>query len=298
MFRQILKNKRRPKVLSWRLSLWTSPLKRKKRWRTNLSRLLQQLRGHQDTIDTLDEAVEFWSPWPSKQCCFGSHDILSDSQNSSTPNSQSASTYDAPMQKQMERLEMDMFPNPSTFAFWKMSFRSEVCSGSCHPSYAMIWISEIDLAKSVEDSRTSRSTPEKTFPILRRSMRRSRVHWRNYSPRVTSARKCSLKNRRQNEERFLRGRQIAFIFRITGTGESILDFCDLVGVSHRRHNVQGFDTKWDEVLLSMKNFRRWHSGTFIQDETQRFRTIGVYFGIVYSRYKAKKEKTQIHSTGR
>ena len=32
--------------------------------------------------------------------------------------------------------------------------------------------------------------------------------------------------------------------RVTGTDESILDFCDLVGVSLRGDNVQGFDTKW------------------------------------------------------
>ena len=59
-----------------------------------------------------------------------------------TLNAQSASTLDAPMQEEKERLEFDKFPNPSTFAVWKMSFRSEDCSVSCHRSYAMIRISE------------------------------------------------------------------------------------------------------------------------------------------------------------
>ena len=63
-------------------------------------------------------------------------------------NVQSAST------KEKERLEFDKFPNPSTFAVWKMKLCSEVCSGSCHPSYPMTWLSEIDSAKSVEDVRT------------------------------------------------------------------------------------------------------------------------------------------------
>ena len=49
-----------------------------------------------------------------------------------TQNAQSASTLDAPMQKVKER-EFDKFPEQSTFAFWKMNLRSEVCSGSCHP---------------------------------------------------------------------------------------------------------------------------------------------------------------------
>ena len=49
----------------------------------------------------------------------------------------SASTLDAPMQreKKKERLEFDKFPNPSTVTLWKMNFRREGCSGSCHPSY-------------------------------------------------------------------------------------------------------------------------------------------------------------------
>ena len=50
----------------------------------------------------------------------------------------------------------------------------------------------------------------------------------------------------QNENRFLRGTQNAFLiddyFRITSTSESILDFSDLMGVTLRGDNVQGFDT--------------------------------------------------------
>ena len=60
----------------------------------------------------------------------------------------------------------------------------------------------------------------------------------------------------QHENTFLRGRQIAFViydyFRSTGTGDSILDFSDLVGTSLPGDNVQGFETNWDDVLPSMK----------------------------------------------
>ena len=41
-------------------------------------------------------------------------------------------------------------------------------------------------------------------------------------------------------------------FRFTGTNESILDFSDLMNVTLRGDDVQGFDTKWNEVLESMK----------------------------------------------
>ena len=59
----------------------------------------------------------------------------------------------------------------------------------------------------------------------------------------------------QNEDRFLRGRQIAFMicdyFPITGAHDTVLDYADLFSVTSREENVQEFDTRWDETLLSM-----------------------------------------------
>ena len=40
-------------------------------------------------------------------------------------------------------------------------------------------------------------------------------------------------------------------FRVTGTHESILDFTYLMGVTLRGDDVLGFDTRSDEVLLSI-----------------------------------------------
>ena len=39
---------------------------------------------------------------------------------------------------------------------------------------------------------------------------------------------------------------------MTGTDKSILDFIELMGVTLRGDDVQGFDTRWCEVLLSIK----------------------------------------------
>ena len=39
--------------------------------------------------------------------------------------------------------------------------------------------------------------------------------------------------------------------KISGTGEALLDFNDLLRVELRGDNGQGFDTKWDEVLRSI-----------------------------------------------
>ena len=59
----------------------------------------------------------------------------------------------------------------------------------------------------------------------------------------------------QKEDRLLRGRQIACMiydyFRVTGAHDTVLDCADFFSVTHRVDNIQEFDTRWDEVLLSM-----------------------------------------------
>ena len=40
-------------------------------------------------------------------------------------------------------------------------------------------------------------------------------------------------------------------FRVTGAHDTVLDYADLFSVTLRNDNVQEFDTRWDEVLLSM-----------------------------------------------
>ena len=40
-------------------------------------------------------------------------------------------------------------------------------------------------------------------------------------------------------------------FRVTGAHDTVLDYADLFSVTLRDDNVQEFDTRWDEVLLSM-----------------------------------------------
>ena len=68
--------------------------------------------------------------------------------------------------------------------------------------------------------------------------------------------KVSLEEQKaQKEGRFLRGRQIAFMiydyFRVTGAHDTVLDYADLISVALHDDNVQEFDTRWDEVLLSL-----------------------------------------------
>ena len=61
--------------------------------------------------------------------------------------------------------------------------------------------------------------------------------------------KVSLEEQKAHEgERFLRGRQVAFMiydyFRVTGAHDTVLDCADLFSITLRNDNVQDFDTRW------------------------------------------------------
>ena len=64
-----------------------------------------------------------------------------------------------------------------------------------------------------------------------------------------------ISNDMKNVSTVSRGRQIAFMiddyFRVTGAHDTVLDYADLSSITLRNDNVQDFDTRWDEILLSM-----------------------------------------------
>ena len=61
--------------------------------------------------------------------------------------------------------------------------------------------------------------------------------------------------RAQKEDRFLRGRQIAYLiyeyFRVIGANDSVDNYADLLTSSLRNDDIQEFGSKWDGILLSM-----------------------------------------------
>ena len=69
-------------------------------------------------------------------------------------------------------------------------------------------------------------------------------------------RRISLEEQKaQKQDRFLRGRQIAYLiyeyFRVTGAHDSVENYADLFTVGLRNNDIQEFDSKWDGILLSM-----------------------------------------------
>ena len=169
----------------------------------------------------------------------------------------SSKNYGADQQRlQISDLHFDKFPTPATFSCWKIRFKTEVCTCSQFPTEAMQWIKEVELADSVDELRSSssiRSLPMPDFEILDAriaSALNKIIHNSHFK------RKISLEEQKaQKEDRFLRGRQIAYLiyeqFRVTGTDDSVETYTDLFTIAVRNGDIQEFDSKWDGILLSM-----------------------------------------------
>ena len=132
----------------------------------------------------------------------------------------------------MSDLHFDKFPAPTTFACWKIGFKTEVCTCSQFPTEVMQWVKEVEMVDSVDDLKSSRSIrgiPGPNFELL--------------DARIASALNRIIQNTRfkkkvsleeikaQKENRFLRGRQIAYLiyeyFRVTGANDSVENYADL-----------------------------------------------------------------------
>ena len=73
--------------------------------------------------------------------------------------------YGADQQRlQISDLHFDKFPNPATFACWKIRFKTEVCTCSQFPTEAMQWIKEVEMEDSVDELRSSSSIRRISMP--------------------------------------------------------------------------------------------------------------------------------------
>ena len=169
----------------------------------------------------------------------------------------SSKNYGADQQRlQISDLHFDKFPTPATFACWKIRFKTEVCTCSQFPTEAMQWIKEVELVDSVDDLRSSSSTRGISMPNFEVLDARIASALNKIIHNSHFKRKISLEEQKaQKEDRFLRGRQIAYLiyeqFRVTGTDDSVENYTDLFTIALRNDDIQEFDSKWDGILLSM-----------------------------------------------
>ena len=114
----------------------------------------------------------------------------------------------------------------------------------------------MEMVESVDDLKSSRSirgTQGPDFDLLdaRIASALNRIIHNSHFKRRISLEEMKA----HKEDRFLRGRQIAFLiyeyFRVTGANDSVENYADLFTISPRNDDIQEFDSKWDEILLSM-----------------------------------------------
>ena len=165
--------------------------------------------------------------------------------------------YGADQQRlQISDLHFDKFPTPATFACWKIRFKTEVCICSQFPTELMQWIKEVELVDSVDELRSLSSTRGISMPNFEVLHARIASALNKIIHNSHFKRRISLEEQKaQKQDRFLRGRQIAYLiydyFRVTGSHDSVENYTDLFTVVLRNDDIQEFDSKWDGILLSM-----------------------------------------------
>ena len=120
----------------------------------------------------------------------------------------------------------------------------------------MLWIKEVEMFDFLDELKPSWSVIGKNFPNFEMLDAKIASARNKIIKKSQFKKKVSLEEQEaQKEDRFLRGRQIAFMiydyFRVTGDHHTVLYYADLFSVTLRDDNIQEFDTRWDEVLLSM-----------------------------------------------
>ena len=113
----------------------------------------------------------------------------------------------------------------------------------------------MEMVDSVDELKSSRSVYGKDFPNFEMLDAKIASAPNKIIQKSQLKKKVSLEEQKaQKEDRFLRGRQIAFMiydyFRVTGAHDTVSDYADLFSVTLHDDNIQEFDRRWDEVLPS------------------------------------------------
>ena len=117
-------------------------------------------------------------------------------------------------------------------------------------------IKEVELVDSVDDLKSSCSVRGIRMPDFEVLDAKIASAMNRIIHNIQFKRKVSLEEQKaQKEDRFLRGRQIAYLiyeyFRVTGANDSVENYADLFTMVLRNDDIQEFDSKWDGILLSM-----------------------------------------------
>ena len=106
----------------------------------------------------------------------------------------------------------------------------------------MLWIKEVELVDSVDDLKSWRSVRGIRMPDFEVLDTRIASALNKIIQNTQFKRKVSLEERKaQKEERFFRGRQIAYLiyeyFRVTGADDSVENYADLFTIVLRNDDI-------------------------------------------------------------
>ena len=123
-------------------------------------------------------------------------------------------------------MHLGTFTDPMKFQNWIVNFRAEVCSKAKNPTLALQWIKEIDAAKSLDDLITPKSITVKDLPDYEELDLMIASALNCYGKQTHFRKKISVEEQRaQKDNRFLRGRHIAYLiyeyFRPAGSFDEI-----------------------------------------------------------------------------
>ena len=165
---------------------------------------------------------------------------------------------------QWRRLFKELWGRPTTTAdfgspFWQVPYTSNLClledkvqDRGMHLFKMMQWIKEVELVDSVDELRSSLSfwcisTPN--FEVIDAriaSALNKIIHNSQFKRRISLE-----EQKAQKEDRFLYGRQIAYMiydyFRVTGANDSVDNYADLFTIGLRNDDIQEFDSKRDGI---------------------------------------------------
>ena len=167
----------------------------------------------------------------------------------------SSKNYGADQQRlQILDLHFDKFLTPATFAFWKIRFKTEVCTCSQFPTEALQWIKEVEMVDSVDDLMSSSLTRGMQMPELEVLDARIASALNRIIQNTQFKRRISLEEQKaQKEDRFHRGRQTAYLiyeyFRVTGANDSVENYADLFTIGLRHDDIQDMPQERHDLVL-------------------------------------------------
>ena len=116
----------------------------------------------------------------------------------------------------------------------------------------MHWIKEVEMVDSVDELKSSSSARGIRMPDFEVLDARIAADLNRIIHNSHFKRSISLEEQKtQKEDRFLRGRQIAYLiyeyFRVTGANDSVENYADLFTIALRNDDIQEFDSKCDGI---------------------------------------------------